>query len=156
MTVEDKITYDCYNSAITVSKDSKQSDMCMNRNYKSDKDNMIFDYKTSYDHHTPATTDRKEKKQTDAPADRKDKVNINDNTGSDPCTRADAIERDERHTEKATDRENRVGDNMCNDIRTPANKFGKERKQLDKILILLRFCWQNIKILSKYDSASRM
>ena len=136
MIFNDKRGDDLYTTAIIIKKDSKQSDMSMNRKDKSVKDNMIFDDEISYDPYTPATTDRKDRKQTDAPADRKDKVNINmisnDNMGSDPCTPADAIERDKRHTEKAIDRENGVGDNMCNDLRTPANKFGKDGKQLDK------------------------
>ena len=58
----------------------------------------------------------------------------NDNMSSDPCTPADAIERDKRHTEKAIDREKGVGDNMSNDLRTPADKFGKDGKQLDKTI----------------------
>ena len=51
---------------------------------------------------------------------------------NDPCKPVDVIERDKRHTEKAIDQENGVGDKMSNDLRTPADEFGKDRKQLEK------------------------
>ena len=70
-----------------VSKDSKQSDMSMNRKYKSVKDNMIFDDEKRHDSYTHTTTDRKEKKQTDTLADRKNKVIINGNMET-PCERS--------------------------------------------------------------------
>ena len=51
----------------------------------------MFDDDTRHDPYTHATTDRKEEKLTDAPADRRDKVVINGNMGSDPCNPADTI-----------------------------------------------------------------
>ena len=58
MTVDDEMSYDPRTSAVTVSKDSKQSDMSMNRKDGSVEDNMIFDDKMGDDPYTPAITNR--------------------------------------------------------------------------------------------------
>ena len=117
--VDNDMSIRLHTSAESIRRDSKRSDMSMNRKDGSAEDNTIFNDKIGFDPYNPANTTRRNKGMTDETSDKRDE-SIEDNMLSD-----------------SQNHENELGDSesgtLCvsDDPRRGARTLKEKRQNLD-------------------------